>query len=97
MSINQNVLKNNALDVDLHATVGRVGAIVKAIWRSTEFELSSPPKSTLADSAVNVSHSAIYENHPLASLFGKYNDEPLWDGFEEAIMRLREEDNAPIE
>ncbi|HEV2880578.1 MAG TPA: hypothetical protein VGX24_04665 [Pyrinomonadaceae bacterium] len=53
--------------------------------------------SSSASNTVNVNHYKLYENHPLASLFGKYEDEPLWDGFEEAIRNLREEDNAIIE
>lgn len=50
-----------------------------------------------ASNTVNVNQYTLHENHPLASLFGKYDDEPLWDGFEEAIKKLREEDDATLE
>lgn len=46
-------------------------------------------KST-ANAAVNVSE----EVNPLVSLLGKYRDEPLWDGFEEALRIIREEELA---
>jgi len=69
------------------------------IWKSSEFEpLPTPVSAPTATAApVSVTQVALYENHPLASLFGKYDSEPLWHGFEDAVRRLREEDNATIE
>ena len=56
-----------------------------------------PEEGSTAANTVHANQYTIYENHPLTSLFGKYKDEPLWDGFEEAIRRLREEENATLE
>lgn len=56
-----------------------------------------PEEGSTAANAVHANQYTIHENHPLVSLFGKYKDEPLWDGFEEAIRRLREEENATLE
>jgi hypothetical protein len=43
-----------------------------------------------ANSAVDVSE----ETNPLIPLLGKYQHEPLWDGFEEALRRIHEEELA---
>ncbi len=32
------------------------------------------------------------QNHPFIMLFGKYRNEPLWEGFEEAIRTIREQE-----
>ena len=39
----------------------------------------------------------VIENHPLAPLAGKYNDEPLWDDFLEAIQEYRQRMNEQDE
>jgi hypothetical protein len=54
-------------------------------------------EGSTTSNTVNANRYTLYEHHPLAALFGKYDDEPLWDSFEEAVKRLREEDNATIE
>lgn len=56
-----------------------------------------PEEGSTAADTIHANQFTIHEHHPLISLFGKYADEPLWDGFEEAIRRLREEENATLE
>ncbi len=70
---------------------------VRAFSTLWPVEQQAEQGSSMAGNTANVNQSALHENHPLASLFGKYSDEPLWDGFEEAIRRIREEDNATLE
>ena len=36
----------------------------------------------------------IPDDHPLASVFGAFNDEPLWDDWMRAIREYRDEENA---
>lgn len=50
--------------------------------------IESVERKSTANTAVNVSEEA----NPLVSLLGKYRDEPLWDGFEEALRIIREEE-----
>ncbi len=77
-----------------------VDAHVLAKRFTSQWPVNQKPEEeggSTASNTINVNQYTLHENHPLASLFGKYEDEPLWDGFEEAIRRLREEDNAIIE
>jgi hypothetical protein len=55
----------------------------------TQLAIATVSEST----AVPVETVAVSQSHPLTSLFGKYKDEPLWEGFEEAIQKLRDEDS----
>ena len=50
-------------------------------------------RRSTASGTVNVSEQTL-SSHPLVSLLGKYRDEPLWDGFEEALRTIRDEDEA---
>ncbi len=77
--------------------VGGVRVFTKHIKVQWPADQKPEEAGSTASNTVNVNRYTLHENHPLASLFGKYEDEPLWDGFEEAIKRLREEDNASIE
>lgn len=50
-------------------------------------EDNRPSRSETRSDAVSVGVSLypLGANHPLAHLFGKYDDEPMWEEFEEAI------------
>lgn len=49
-------------------------------------------ESTAID--VRISVYPLGENHPLASVFGAFDDEPLWDDWMRAINEYRQEENA---
>lgn len=68
-------------------------------------DLPSPIPATLPASVATVpanGHLAEdvlcqIEVHPLARLAGKYNDEPLWDDFLQAMQEVRRQMNAQEE
>lgn len=86
-----------SISVTARSIVNRVAELSVRVWRSSEFE----PAPTLADAAslntARARQTGLYHNHPLASLFGKYDQDPLWGEFEKAVQRLREEDGAALD
>lgn len=44
------------------------------------------------EATVNTASNATEDLSPIVSLLGKYRDEPLWDGFEEALRLIHEEE-----
>ncbi|MCI0490084.1 MAG: hypothetical protein L0229_26115 [Blastocatellia bacterium] len=56
------------------------------VVREPDQQESAPYQDTTSIAVdARVSVYPLGENHPLAHMFGKYDDEPLWEGFEEAI------------
>ena len=78
----------NTVDITACGIVNRVAEFSISIWQNSEFEPLPAQANTASTATTRVRQTALYENHPLSSLFGKYDDEPLWDGFEEALRRL---------
>ena len=68
-------------------------------------DLPSPTPATLPAAAATIpANGHLAENvsypadvHPLAHLAGKYNDEPLWDDFLQAMQEVRRQMNAQEE
>lgn len=68
--------------------------------RERIFEKAPAPVTDAFSSKENGSRQtadAASEAHPLAHLAGKYNDEPIWDDFLQAMQETRREMNAEEE
>ena len=52
------------------------------------------PESTSVSSDARISVYPLGDDHPLAHLFGKYADDPMWQELEAIIDRNRVRDNA---
>ena len=59
-------------------------------------KLKKKNTSSSTENKSNGAEPALYANHPLAPLFGKYNNDPVWKDIEEAIRRNREQDIKDI-
>lgn len=74
-----------------------LGAASRRVYNNSlqpEEQVIAEAGRTSVANTVNIRQPALHENHPLASLFGKYANEPLWDDFEEALRKNRERDSA---
>lgn len=64
----------------------RLGIVVGA--NAVITSLAVEPNST-----TNAAVTQEVSPNPVVSLLGKYRDEPLWDGFEEALQIIRDEES----
>jgi hypothetical protein len=66
-------------------------SLMRVSQASTKTTSGIEPPNFLAESTSSTAidlRESVYplgENHPLAHLFGKYNDNPVWEEFEEVI------------
>jgi predicted nucleic acid-binding protein len=69
------------------------GAYIIATSVSVELKVAGGAEVLTGGTAVS-SNYELYENHPLASLFGKYNNDPIWKEIDRAIEKNRTNPDA---
>ena len=75
----------STLDINARGVVNRVAEFSIRIWKSSEFEPIPTQASTANAPTTKVRHTALYENHPLASVSGLLEGHPLRDEYLEAL------------
>ena len=76
----------NAISIDARGIVNHVMEVSIRFWKSSEFEPTPSAQTATANtSTAKVRHSALYENHPLASVSGLLENHPLRDEYLEAL------------
>jgi hypothetical protein len=86
----------NRLDINARGIMNRIGEFSFKIWKSSEFEplptlAHTPTASSVAASMRKV---AVYENHPLIPVYGRFRDDPSWDRYMRNIEEYSQEIDA---
>ena len=84
MSTRADTLKN-ILDIGVHGVINRVGSASVRVWKSFETEVNPPLAKTASANSARVEQTALYENHPFASISGLLENHPLRDEYLEAL------------
>lgn len=87
MSTRAETLRSTA-EINARGIVNRVAEFSIRIWKSSEFD-PIPTQVNTANTITRVRHTALYENHPLASVSGLLEEHPLRDEYLE-VLRMTE-------
>lgn len=81
------------------ATFTLVSGLLSAVQiRPTdEYPEAAVSRGTSVSTDARISVFPMGDDHPIAHLFGKYADDPLWQELEEIMERNRASDNADDE
>ena len=77
----------NTVDIAARGIVNRVAGFSISIWKNSEFEPLPAQTNTASTTSAKVRQTALYHNHPLASVSGLLEDHPLRDEYLEALRR----------
>ena len=77
----------NTVNITAHGIVNRVAEFTISVWKNSEYEPLPAQANTAVTSTARVRQTALYHNHPLASVSGILEDHPLRDEYLEALKR----------
>lgn len=75
----------NTININARGLVNRVAEFSISVWKSSEFDPIPTQADTTNAATATVRQTALYHNHPLASVSGLLEDHPLRDEYLEAL------------
>lgn len=71
----------STVDINVRGILNRMAEIPIRIWKSSEFDPIPVQAHTTSATSAKVRQTALYHNHPLASVSGLLEDHPLRDEY----------------